>query len=158
MIGQRARRWFLGALGPLALSLAATAGSAQDTDAHLLQLSADIFRAQIVRGDTTLFSQVALDEFRVLAPGGLFEDKAQVISGVDSWDAVGIEITGEEVVRRGTVALVMGRIDIDGEMRPVGRWGPLKFMTVFIQEGGDWRLLSRSMTPCVDMLIELGRC
>ena len=116
MISQRARRYVLGVLGPLVLSLTATRGSAQDTDADLLRLSADIFRAQIVRGDTTLFSQIALDEFRVLAPGGLFEDKTQVISGVDSWDAVGIEISGEEVIRRGPVALVMGRIDIDGEM------------------------------------------
>ena len=158
MAGQRVRFWIASAFGVFWLCVAATPSSAQASDADLLRLSADIFRAQIVMGDTTLFSQVALDEFRVLAPGGLFEDKRQVIAGIDSWDAVGIEISGEEIVRRGSVALVMGRIDIDGEMQPVGRWGPLKFMTVFVRESGEWRLLSRSMTPCVDMLIQFGRC
>jgi len=133
--------------------------TAQDGgEAELLRLSAEIFHSQIVENDTTLFSRSAVDEFRVLAPGGLIEDRAQVIGGVSSWNAVGIEISGTEVVRHGPVALVLGRIDIDGEMSPIGRWGPLKFMTVFLREDGQWRLLSRSMTPCVDMLIHVGRC
>ena len=133
--------------------------AAQDPEVdELLRLSADIFFAQIVRRDTTLFSQTAVEEFRVLAPGGLIEDRAQAIQGVRSWDVAGIRISGTQVVRRGSVALVLGRIDIDGEMRPVGRWGPLKFMTVFLRENNQWRLLARSMTPCADMLVQMGRC
>ena len=27
-----------------------------------------------------------------------------------------------------------------------------------IRRDGEWRFLSRSLTPCIDMLIELGRC
>lgn len=136
----------------------ATGQSQAADDAMLRKLSEDIFRAQIVENDTTLFSEYAVEEFRILAPGGLIEDRNHVVAGVQSWDAVGIEVSGVEVVHRGPVAIVFGRIDIDGEMQPIGRWGPLKFMNVFVQEDDGWRLLSRSMTPCADMLIRLGRC
>ncbi|MCH9014716.1 MAG: hypothetical protein IH877_03380 [Gemmatimonadetes bacterium] len=43
-------------------------------------------------------------------------------------------------------------------MYPVGRLAPLKFMRVFVRSDGEWRLLSLSLTPCVDMLVRIGRC
>ena len=127
-------------------------------EAELLDLNARLFHAQIVERDAELLGQVALPQFRVLAPGGLIENKEQAMDGVVAWDVVSIELTGEEIIREGPVAVVMGRIDIDGTMAPVGRFGPLKYMGVFIRFEGEWRFLSRSLTPCLAMLVQLGRC
>lgn len=127
-------------------------------EAELLELNARLFRAQIVERDAELLGQVALPQFRVLAPGGLIENKQQAMDGVSAWDVASIEMTGEEVIREGPVAVVMGRLDIDGTMAPVGRFGPLKYMGVFVRSEGEWRFLSRSLTPCLDMLVQLGRC
>ena len=129
-----------------------------DEEADLLELNARLFQAQIVERDAELLGQVALPQFRVLAPGGLIENKQQAMDGVAAWDVVSIELTGEEIIREGPVAVVMGRLDIDGTMAPVGRFGPLKYMGVFIRSEGEWRFLSRSLTPCLDMLVQLGRC
>jgi len=132
---------------------------AQDADeGELIDLNARLFHAQIVERDATLMAEVALSQFHVLAPGGLIEDKEQAMAGVNSWDVTAIEISGEQVIREGPVAVVMGRIDIDGTMSPVGRLAPLKFMGVFVRTEGEWRFLSRSLTPCVDMLVRMGRC
>lgn len=76
----------------------------------------------------------------------------------DSAFFAGLEVSGAEVVLHGPVALVTARLDIDGEMRPVGRWGPLKTLSAWGREGGRWRLLSRSLTPCLGRLVEMGRC
>ena len=126
--------------------------------AALLRLNDELVRSQIVDRDSTFLSEVAVNEFRVLAPGGMIENKNQVIAGLSAWDATGVKLTGTEVVFHGPVALVMGRMDIDGVMRPVGRWGPLKYMSTWVREGDEWRLLSRSLTPCIDRLVEMGRC
>lgn len=126
--------------------------------AELLRLNDELVRSQIVARDSTFFSAVAVDEFRVLAPGGLIENKSQVIKGLSAWDATAVELSDTEVVFYGPVALVVGRMDIDGEMRPVGRWGPLKYMSTWVREDDGWRLLSRSLTPCIDLLVEMGRC
>ena len=126
--------------------------------AELIRINEELVKSQIVDRDSVLFSALAVDEFRVLAPGGLIERKAQAIAGLTAWDANGVSLTGTEVVFHGPVALVMGRMDIDGTMRPVGRWGPLKYMSTWVHEDGKWLLLARSMTPCLDQLVALGRC
>ncbi len=124
----------------------------------LLELNEKLARSQIVDRDPAFFSGIAATEFHVLAPGGLIEDKNQVVAGMSAWNAVDVQLTNTIVVFHGAVATVMGRMDIDGEMKPVGRWGPLKYMSTWIREEGEWRLLSRSLTPCLEILIKMDRC
>lgn len=133
--------------------------SERQTDREtLLRLNAELAHSQIVDRDPAFISRVALENFRILAPGGLIENKEQVIAGLTGWDARDVTLSDTEVLFHGDIATVMGRIDSDGTMRPVGRWGPLKFMSTWVKEDGEWRLLSRALTPCLDKLIELGRC
>lgn len=134
------------------------AGEPGTGNAELLALNKALFESMIVERDAALFNDVAVADFRVLAPGGMVEGKAQAAAGVTAWDAAGITVSGEEVVRHGDLAIVTGRLDIDGVMKPVGQWGPLKHMSVYQQADGEWRLVSRSLTPCVEMLIKLDRC
>ena len=146
-------------LGCTAVSL--TPGTVTDRSADaaiLLELNERLARSQIVDRDPTFFSEIAADDFHVLAPGGLIEEKNQVIAGMSAWNAVDVQLTNTQVVFHGEVATVMGRMDIDGEMKPVGRWGPLKYMSTWIREEGEWRLLSRSLTPCLEILIKMGKC
>ena len=81
-----------------------------------------------------------------------------MIAGLGGWNVVDIKLTNTEVVFHKSIATVLGRMDIDGEMNPVGRWGPLKYMSTWVRDGDDWKLVSRSLTPCLDMLIKMGRC
>ena len=132
MARQRAYR-ILGTLviGLTVLALAQQPLQGQTAEeVELLELNARLFQAQIVERDAELLGQVALPQFRVLAPGGLIENKQQAMDGVAAWDVTSIELSGEEVIREGPVAVVMGRLDIDGTMAPVGRFGPLKYMGV----------------------------
>ncbi len=126
--------------------------------ARLLQLDEQLVRTQIIERDATLFDDIAVDGFRVLAPGGMIESKQQAIAGVTAWDASDVQLSGTDIVFHGDVAIMTGRMDIDGTMQPVGRWGPLKYMSTWIKQDGEWRLASRSLTPCLDKLIEIGRC
>lgn len=131
----------------------------RDADrAELLRLNTRLAQSQIVERDGEFFSSVAVEQFRVLAPGGLIEDRQQVLSGLTAWNATSVTLTNTQVVFHRDVASVMGRMDIDGEMKPVGRWGPLKYMSTWVLEEGEWKLLSRSLTPCLERLIEMGRC
>ncbi|MGB0956803.1 MAG: nuclear transport factor 2 family protein, partial [Panacagrimonas sp.] len=136
----------------------ASAPVADSDHAELLALNERLMQSLIVEKDPAFFSGLALEQFRVLAPGGLIENKAQAIDGVRAWNAVGVKLSDTEVVIHGPVALVLGRLDIDGEMKPVGRWGPLKYMSTWVREDDQWRIFSRSLTPCLDKLVAMGRC
>lgn len=143
---------------PTAVAVDANAGRGRDDAARLLRLDSVVLRTQIVDRESSEFARVALADFRVLAPGGMLENRTRAIAGVTAWNARAIRLSDREAVLHGDVALVTGRLDVDGEMQPVGRWGPIKYTSTWVREGGDWRLFSRSLTPCLDRLVAMGRC
>lgn len=143
----------------LPLAAAASAVHAQRTpDSTLIALNRALLEQQIVHNSSALFEQTALDQFLVIAPGGVVETKDQAAHGVRSFRAAGISVTNERVSISGTTAIVVGRLEIDGEMQPLGRLAPMRFMAVFVQVGDDWRLLGRSLTPCHQVAVARRLC
>lgn len=151
------RGWFV--LGVAWLAAVPGALSGQDARAaEIMELNRRILQEQIVARDATLFQEVALEQFRVVAPGGRIEDKAQATRGVNAWNARSVEVRDEEVLFHEGTAILLGRLQIDGEMNPVGTLPPMKFMAVFVETDEGWRLLARSLTPCFEMAIQNGFC
>ena len=136
-----------------------TAVGAQDSrTSEIIELNRRIMHEQIIERDAELFQDVALEQFLVVAPGGRIENKAEAIGGVNAWDAESIEVRDEQVIFHNNTAVLVGRLQIHGEMRPVGTLPPMKFMAVFVESLNGWKLLSRSLTPCFEMAIQHGFC
>ncbi len=132
---------------------------AHDPDAEALRkLNRQILEGLILRQDASTFLAHAHENFVVVAPGGRVEDKAQSAAGASSFDATGVTISGEQATVVDDTAVLVGKLEIDGVMRPVGKLGPMKFMAVFVRQDGEWKLLSRALTPCFEMAIERGFC
>jgi ketosteroid isomerase-like protein len=132
---------------------------AHDPDAEaLLKLNRQIMEDTILRQDPSSLLSHAHPDYRVVAPGGRVETREQTAAGVKSIVATGLEITQEQVHIAGDTGVVIGRMDIDGVMKPVGDLGPGKFMAVFVRQDGEWKILSRALTPCIQMAIEHGFC
>lgn len=132
---------------------------AQDSRAsEIIELNRRIMHEQIIERNPTLFEEVSLHQFLVVAPGGRIENKVEAVGGVNSWDAQSIDIRDERVIFHENTAVLIGRLQVNGVMRPVGSLPPMKFMAVFVETGEGWRLLSRSLTPCFEMAIERGFC
>lgn len=131
----------------------------QDSKAsEIIDLNRRIMHQQIIERDPALFDETSLDGFLVVAPGGRVENKTEAMGGVNAWDASSIDVRDEQVIFHGNTAVLIGRLQIDGVMRPVGTLPPLKFMAVFVETGGQWKLLARSLTPCFQLAIEHGFC
>jgi len=133
--------------------------AAQDSQAAgIIELNRRIMHEQIIERNADLFAEHSLEQFLVVAPGGRIEDKAQAMGGVNAWDAEAIEVRDEQVIFQGETAVLVGRLQVDGTMEPVGELPPMKFMAVFVNTDGEWKLLARSLTPCFDMAIQRGFC
>lgn len=143
------------------LLIGACSGSlrAHDPDAEaLLKLNRQIMEDTILRQDPSTLLKHAHPDYRVVAPGGRVETKEETAAGAKSIVATGLEITQEQVHIADDTAVVIGKIDIDGVMKPVGELGPGKFMAVFVRQDGEWKILSRALTPCITIAIERGFC
>lgn len=132
---------------------------AHDPDAdELLKINRQIMEDMVLRQDPATLLKYAHPDYRVVAPGGRVETKEQTAAGATSLVATGLEISDEQVTIAGDTGVVIGKIDIDGIMKPVGKLGPMKSMVVFVRHDGEWKILSRALTPCIKMAIEHGFC
>lgn len=136
-------------------------GTAQAHDhdaAALLKINREIVENMILKQDPSTLLQYAHPDFTVVAPGGRVETKEQVVAGVESVVATGMRISSEQATVVDDTGIVIGRLDIDGEMQPVGKLPPMKFMAVFVRQDGEWKVLSRALTPCLPVAIQRGVC
>ncbi|WP_425410917.1 nuclear transport factor 2 family protein [Hyphococcus sp.] len=134
-------------------------GADEQRDAQtIIQLNRDQQEALLLDKNTAPTEQITLDNYLVIAPGGRVENRSQAIAGVDSLDVNGVEFSQEQVIFYGDTAVLVGKIDIDGTMQPLGAFPPMKFMATYVRTGDGWRALSRSMTPCASIAVERGVC
>ncbi|GAA4857541.1 nuclear transport factor 2 family protein [Luteimonas vadosa] len=132
---------------------------AHDPDADaLLALNRQMMEDLVLRQDPSTLLAHAHPDYRIIAPGGRVETKEETKAGATSIVARGMDITQEQVHVVDDTAVVIGKIDIDGVMHPVGALRPAKFMSVFVRQDGTWKILSRALTPCIPMAIERGFC
>ncbi len=136
-----------------------SAQSTSDSDAEIIKrLNHEALWSLLVERDPSILDQLALDQLIVVAPGGVVESKEQAIAGAGSLDVRSIELSDEQVVFHGDTAVLVGKLEADGTMKPLGRLPTMKYMAVFVRADGNWRLLARSLTPCAPLAIEHGVC
>lgn len=142
-----------------ALAVAPSKSEAQEsTHSQLVRLNHDLLESAIVRRDNSLVLANALDELLVIPPGGIVENKDDVLRGIANFGVTEISLADLRVLIHGPTAVIVARLELTGEGRPSGRMGPLRVMSVFVNSDGTWRLLARSLTPCAERAIAAERC
>lgn len=135
--------------------------SAQDVQAELLELHREFVTSQMVEQDPSFLLDHSHPSYRVVAPGGVLEDRDEIIAGLRAFTRIdSVSVSRERVVLVDQVAVVFARLDVHGEiMGPAAGFGPLTTSTVFLRGlDGEWVAISRSTTPCHPMAVEAGRC
>jgi ketosteroid isomerase-like protein len=126
---------------------------------EVIRLNREIFERVVAGRDREALRQLTHEQFLVIPPGGIVEDKAEALEGIEAFRGVtGVHVSGEQVALHGETAVVVGKVVIEGEVPPMGKVPPVRFMSVFVREGDQWRLLARSLTPCLPMVVQAGRC
>ena len=139
----------------------ATAASAQDEEEELLALHRQFVVTHMIGRDPAFLLAHSLPSYRVVAPGGVVENRDQIISGFQAFAALdSVTISREEAVISGPVALVLSRQETHGELAgPAAGFGPVTTSTVFLRsDSGGWLAVSSSITPCRPRAIQAGRC
>lgn len=135
------------------------AAAQQPDRAELLRLHQELIESVFLRSDTTLIAALALPNLIVIPPGGVVENRAQVIRGVPNVRVDSIHIEEVTVADHGTTAVVVARLR-RASPPAAGIVGPgrSRMMSVFVYDQEQWRLLARSITPCIERAVAVGRC
>ncbi len=156
-----ALRWrsLLIACGTVALLLPARVeAQVRDLD-ELVEFHRELTLAKRIRNDTTLLASVTLDDYVVIPPGGLMENRGEALRGVRQFASDSARVEVQVLTRHENTAVLVGTVVADGEVRGgVPQFAKVRFMAVYVRTDGFWRLLAQSNTPCHPRAIEAGRC
>ena len=148
----------------VSITVPASVASVQVPDRQaLLDLNRQLLESVFVRGETAMLDSAALPNLVVVPPGGVVENRQQVLNGVPRVaGAEAVEIDDIVVADHGTTAVVVARVRTRREKPAAGAppegTGRSRIMNVFVHEQGKWRLLARSITPCIERAVVAGRC
>lgn len=126
----------------------------------LLDLNRQLFETQMLDGSELLLLERSVAEYVVVGPGGVVENRDQVIRGLGAFSALdSVSITNEVVRVVGGVAVVTNRLRLHGNLNlPVGPLGAMTVATTYAWTDARWMAISRTTTPCNPRAIERGLC
>ena len=143
----------------IAFGSATTPAIAQAPDKNaLLSVHRQLLESVFLRGDTTLIAATALPNLVVVPPGGIVENRQQLLAGVRNTVSDSLAIDDVVIVDHGTTAVVIARVRANLQGRQSIGTGRTRMMSVFVYDNHTWRLLARSVTPCIERAVSASRC
>ena len=125
--------------------------SGQNSDSNqemgLEELNEYLFTEYALKKNTKPLSNIATEDFVLIAAPGMLENKKQAIDGVKYLNITSLNITVDKIITTDNVGIVIGILEMKGTImnRPVP--GKIRFSSTFIKKDGIWRLKARTMTP-----------
>ena len=124
----------------------------------LLATHRQLLESVFLRGDTAVIAATALPNLVVIPPGGIVENRTQLLGGVQNTLSDSLVIDEVVIAEHGTTAVVVARVSASRQGRPIVGAGRGRMMSVFVYDNQAWRLLARSVTPCSERALTSGRC
>ncbi|MEZ4803396.1 MAG: nuclear transport factor 2 family protein [Gelidibacter sp.] len=122
-------------------------------DEELTRLNTTLFKNYALDNNTELFELTASDDFMLVSAIGHLETKEQATKGVKNVILTDLKVTTDTIIVKQNVGIVIGVLKMEGTImkRPIPN--DFRYMSVFIKEGENWKLQSRSMTP----ILKIGK-
>ena len=117
-----------------------------------------LLESVFLRGDTSIIATAALPNLLVVPPGGIVENRAQLLNGVQNTLSDSLVVDDVTIADHGTTAVVVARVSARTRGRSSVGTGRNRMMSVFVYDNQTWRLLARSVTPCIERAVIAGRC
>lgn len=128
----------------------------ETTGEYLVRLNTEMLEEYILHHNTELYAQSTLVDYLLVVDIGLIETREQVLATATNLDMKSVEITNEEFLHYGDTAVLIGTLELEGSILGHTVDGKLRYMRVFVNHDGRWRLLSGSFSPVVHPSVLYG--
>ena len=113
----------------------------------LEELNEYLFSEYALKKNTKPLSEVATEDFVLIAAPGMIENKKQAIDGVVHLNISSLNVTVDKMITADNIGIVIGILDMKGTIRNRPVPGKIRYSSTFIKKDGVWRLKARTMTP-----------
>jgi ketosteroid isomerase-like protein len=103
----------------------------------------------MIAGDVTALTRLLSDRLTYTHSTGLMESRGEYLASVAKgvFRYRDIKVTEREIREAAGAVLVTGRITIDVLIDGKAKLLQSRFLNVWVQEGGDWRMIAWQSTP-----------
>jgi hypothetical protein len=130
------------------LPIVILAQNATDTQKMgLEELNEYILTEYALNQNTKPLSDVATEDFVLIAAPGMIENKQRAIDGVKNLNITSINVTVDKIIETENTGIVIGILEMKGTIMNNPVPGKIRYSSTFIKQDGAWRLQARTMTP-----------
>jgi hypothetical protein len=123
--------------------------SGEDLEEYLVGLYSELMEQYILHHNTDLYAEHTTHDYRLVVEIGLIEDRRQVLTTAGNLDFTSVSIRNEEFLHHGDTAVLIGTKTMKGSILGYTIDAVIRYMSVFVQHEGRWKMLSGSFSPVV---------
>ena len=124
----------------------------------LVQFNRQLLESVFLDQDTAMLASAALPNLVVIPPGGIVENRTQVLGGIRNVAMDSVRVDDVTIAEHGRTAVVVARVTRLGPLSDAIGTGRSRIMSVFVYHDRMWWLLARSITPCIERAVVAERC
>ncbi len=113
----------------------------------LQELNEHLLTEYALNKNTKPLSDVATEDFILIAAPGMIENKKQAIDGVKNLNISSVNVTVDKIIENENMGIVIGILAMKGTIMNNPIPGKIRYSSTFIKQDGKWFLQARTMTP-----------
>jgi len=123
--------------------------SGENLEEYLTTLYSELMTEYILHHNTELYAKHTTEDYLLVVEIGLIEDRELVLTTVENLDFKSVIIENEEFLHHGDTVVLIGNKEMKGSIMGYTIDATMRYMSVFVQEEGQWKMLSGSFSPVV---------
>ncbi len=123
--------------------------SGENPEEYLVRLHTELMEQYVLHHNIQPYADATMDDYLLVVEIGLIETREEVLSTVENLDMKSISLTNEEFLHYGDTVVLIGTMELDGSILDHTVTGKVRYMSVFINHDGKWKMLSGSFSPVV---------
>lgn len=128
----------------------------ENLEQYLTGLYSELMETYILHHKTDLYAKHTTEDYLLVVEIGLIEDRELVITTVENLDFTSVIIENEEFLHHGDTVVLIGQKEMNGNIMGYTIDAKMRYMAVFVQEEGRWKMLSGSFSPVVHPSVLYG--
>lgn len=127
-----------------------------NVEEQLVRLNKKMMEQYILHHNTELNEEIMLDDYIFVASIGKIESKEDVINTVGNLNIQSASIAHNEFRHHAPTAVLVGTLNMEGSIDNQRMNAQIRYLSVFIFQNDEWRLMARSFSPIVHPSILYG--
>jgi len=123
--------------------------SEKTLEEYLTGLYAELMEEYILHHNTDLYAKHTTEDYLLVVEIGLIEDRELVLTTVENLNFRSVIIENEKFLHHGDTVVLIGNKEMNGSIMGYTIDATIRYMSVFVQEEGRWKMLSGSFSPVV---------